>query len=165
MEKSLERLRLLVAARPECPEFVELAEMLSTDAKTRPEAREVCFAGLARDPSNLKARLLLARLFYLDGMNEFCLKELLELRRRFGLLVNDRENLSLDRLIASFGDILCPHSGLSDSACVASSHFKHGNQSGGGAVSNPDNEDIKSKVVAEMDIEADFAELLDEIDE
>ena len=48
---------------------------------SRAEARELCFVELNSNPHNVLARLFLARAFYLDGMSEFCLRELIELKK------------------------------------------------------------------------------------
>ena len=53
--------------------------------KERSRARELCFNGLGHSPDSLQGRLILARLFYLDGMIEFSIRELVELKRRVDL--------------------------------------------------------------------------------
>jgi hypothetical protein len=62
------------------------------------EARERCFEEIAKNPGNKFARLLLAKLFYLDSYEEFVVRELLELTRRY-------PSPSLEALIRSFGPI------------------------------------------------------------
>lgn len=62
------------------------------------EARERCFSEISKNPGNKFARLLLAKLFYLDSYEEYALRELVELTRRF-------PSASLEALIKSFGPL------------------------------------------------------------
>ena len=61
--------------------LVELLKLLSDSPESRAEVRELCFQALSRDKENGLVRLSLARSFYLDGHIEFCLRELLELKK------------------------------------------------------------------------------------
>lgn len=101
-EKSLEELREIVAKTPLAPENLELVESLSESEVSRAEAREVCFKILKEDAEQHRIRLFLARLFYLDGMTEFCIRELVELNKKVG------ELSELERLLDSFGDLAKP---------------------------------------------------------
>ena len=62
----------------------------------RADARELCFREINQNPGDRGVRLLLAKLFYLDGLNEFAIRELIELRRR-------SPSESLNALLRSFG--------------------------------------------------------------
>lgn len=75
--------------------FKELSELISSD---RASARERLISKIATNPGDLRSRLLLAKTFFLDGMMEFSLRELLEIRRR-------RDTPSIQALIASFGPL------------------------------------------------------------
>ena len=99
----MKELEKLVATEPGAPEFVELAEMLTESAEDRVRAREICFRGLNENPSELRGRLLLARLFYLDEIGEYCARELVELKRRAPELG------SVDKLLDALGDIATPY--------------------------------------------------------
>lgn len=100
--KQLSELRKLVQKDPGCDQFVELAKLLAEKAENRPEAREVCLRGLTENPKSNAGRLLLARLYYLDGMTEFCIREL-------AVLQANVQTPSLTRLLESFGDVAAQH--------------------------------------------------------
>ena len=120
------------------------------EERLRGECREGCLAILKQDPHNSRARLLLARAYYLDGMLEFAVRELIEISRYSDVP-------SLRRLINAFGDVAkpflvhreierqAPHDGLEREAqCSA--------------------EDDKYGVVAEIDLDADFVDAIEELD-
>ena len=144
MNEKVEELRRIVSEDPGAEEFVELASLLGESPEGRAEAREVCFRGLTETPQNLRGRLLLARLFYLDGMADFCLKELVQLKKFSSVP-------SLERLIDSFGQ-------------RAEGFLSENGERDDGA--SGEEED---KVFGEMDVEVDidldseFDEALDEI--
>ena len=140
----IKELKATVGSDPGAAEFVELAQMLSEDEKTRLEAREVCIRGLGSDPKNLKGRLLLARLYYQEKLYEFCVRELVELNRQSDLG-------SVSRLLDAFGGF----------AAVYRQGFENTESSDAGAGSNTEDDDV----VAEIDLEADFVDVFDEIDE
>ena len=98
MSEDIDKLRVIVAEDPGADSFVELAELLASDPITRPEARELCLRGLSKNPSNNLGRLTLAKLYYLDCLFEFSLRELLELKR-----LQSRQVPSLEKLISAFG--------------------------------------------------------------
>jgi len=62
------------------------------------DAREKCFSEISKNPGNKFARLLLAKLFYLDSYEEFAVRELVELTRRY-------PSPSVEALLKSFGPI------------------------------------------------------------
>jgi len=78
------------------------------DGLSRAEARENIFTEIAANPGNKSARLLLAKLYYLDNLLEFSVRELIELRRRF-------PSASLDSLIKSFGPLAEQYQASADS--------------------------------------------------
>ena len=94
-EESKQELRDTLASDPTDSSFVRLAELHLADQEYA-QAREVCFYGLTSNPENLQARLLLSRLFYLDGMLEFSVRELVELKKR-------AELPAVDTLLDLFG--------------------------------------------------------------
>jgi hypothetical protein len=96
---SSEDLEALLQDDPGDEAFVELASRLSASPEDRQRARDICFRGLSRNSHNLRGRLLLARLFYIDEMFPFCVRELQELRR-------SADTPSLRRLLESFGEAL-----------------------------------------------------------
>ena len=100
-EQTTDELRAIVADNAAAPEFALLAWRLSETAESRAEAREICFRGLAKNPHDTLGRLALARLFYLDGLGEFCLRELVELKKY-------SKAETIDKLLASFGDYAAP---------------------------------------------------------
>lgn len=89
-------LRKELANNPHTEKFYELADILSSSDIYRAEAREICFRGLNEHPKSVKGRFVLAKLFYLDGLVGFCLRELYELR---GMV----QSYNLDKLIESLG--------------------------------------------------------------
>ena len=115
-----------------------LPQLLSEDETLRPEAREVCFRGLSENPSNALLRLLLAKLFYFDNMAEFSVRELLYIRER------TTGSEALDKLIDAFG-------GLGEK--TSERHVSRG--------SSDEQED--DSVVAEVDLDADFTDALEEV--
>lgn len=72
--------------------FSELEESLAS----RASAREKLFFRLNEEPKDTKSRLLLAKIYYVDGLAEFAVRELVELKKY-------SEVESVDRLIDSFG--------------------------------------------------------------
>ena len=77
--------------------YEALFEEFRASHSLRAEARESCFKQLVDDAKHTRARLILARLFYLDEYGEFCVRELLELKKYTDLD-------SIDRLIESIGN-------------------------------------------------------------
>jgi len=97
MSETLADLQREVSADPGSDKFPQLAKLLGEDVTRRAEAREICFRGLAAQPENHLGRLILARLFYLDGMFDFAARELAEIR-------SDASTPSVGRLLAEFGE-------------------------------------------------------------
>lgn len=140
-------LQEIVAADPGAQQFVELASLLSKTPEFRPQAREVCFKGLTLDPHNLKARLVLAKLFYLDQMPTFCLRELGELKKQIGTLP------SLDLLLEELGAQV---QGQNISSVESEKHLKHDKES---------QDSSTAEVLAEVDLEGEFIDILDDLEE
>lgn len=102
-------------------------------AEQRPLARELCFQALSTQPKKANIRLALAKLFYLDGMFDFALRELAELKKQLP------ENSTLQSLLEALG------AGGTTGTKAAEKE------------SRP-----PSEIIAEVELEADFDELLEE---
>ena len=126
------------------------ASALAENADKRPEAREYCLQGLTQAPENLRLRLLLARLYYLDGYSEFMVRELLRLKELCGLS-------SIDKLLDGFGSIVSQFS--SQSAKITPQRVMSSEDE------NPVEKDKEGGVLAEVDFETDLLDLLDEIED
>lgn len=144
----ISELRAKVAIDPGADELIELADALCHQPEVRPELRELCFRGLTANPAQRLVRLALARSFYLDGMYEFAVRELLELRRGV-----ESSLPSLDRLISAFG----PYATQFAPGTAA-------NQGTGGSASESDSPEATGDVVAEIDLETDFLDVLKDIE-
>lgn len=99
-------------------EHQKFIEELKTSLKSglsNAEARERCFSEVSKNPSNKFARLLLAKLFYLDSYEEFAVRELVELTRRF-------PSPSLEALIKSFGPFATQFSSTASKELAPSTH-------------------------------------------
>ena len=134
-EKRIAELRLTLETSPGGPDAIELVQLLASETGTRPEAREVCFRTLAGNPRQPAVRLLLAKLFYLDRLTEFSVRELLELKKY-------TKSPALDKLLEAFGDLTAA--------------FGSGEKRDKGT----DREEV---VLAEADVEVDFSEALDDL--
>jgi hypothetical protein len=120
-----------------------LFDEFEKDKKLRIEAREYCLGELKDEPKNGRCRLFLANLYYIDGYAEFCVRELIELKKY-------SELESVDRLLESFGNF-----GQSFvQAAVASD-----------AAEETEIEEEAGDVMAELDFDSDFIDVLDELDE
>lgn len=119
----------------------ELAlSLVETD---RVQARELCFKLLNREPNHKLGRLLLARLFYLDELFEFSLRELVCL----SALVNTP---SLGKLIAEFGPLAEKYFSQAPLPQTGMSMLE---------ISEATDSAEESEVLAELDLDADFSEL------
>lgn len=141
MSQDLEELRAQVAKDPGDPAFYDLAKQISQSSEQLSEAREILLRGVNANPSHLKARLLLARVYYLDGLTEFSVRELIELYRQ-------SHNPAVKELLESFGTI--------------GEEFLHAYQAVFGASDTPSSD--SSEVLAEIKIEEDFEEVLSSLD-
>lgn len=70
---------------------------LAANQSTRAEAREGLFKLISENPSDARARVVLAKTFYDDGLLEFSVRELIEARKY-------SESPTLIRLLEAFGD-------------------------------------------------------------
>ena len=138
MSDSLADLQREVSADPGSDKFPQLAKLLGEDAVRRAEAREICFKGLAAQPENHLGRLILARLFYLDGMYDFAARELAEIR-------GDAVTPSVEKLLAEFGE-------------RADKYLQTGSSK-----SAAQNED--DGIVAEISLDTEFIEAMNELEE
>lgn len=137
-----------VANDPGGEYFPELAARLLDDSASRPRAREICFQGLRRNPSNTRGRLVLARAFFLDGMYEFSVRELLELK-------NIAEIPAVEKLITAFGVYAQRYNAPQRKTAPRTSAPQ-------GAAATPGNSESDGGVVAEVDLDADFLEAMDQ---
>ena len=122
--------------------------------EARPEARENCFMLLADEPNNVRCRIVLARLFYLDSLTEFAIREIVEACRR-------QPAPSLYRLIEGFGQSAARYTaalagaiGVSPNGRTAAAESK-----AAAAVEEVDTE------VAEIEIDGELMDILDELDD
>lgn len=95
MKEDIEVKYKSIIEQPNLNEFIKLIEQLSKNNE-RGEAREVCFRILKNDPSNKIAKIELSKLFYLDGMNDFAARELIELRK-------NHNSASIDKILNILG--------------------------------------------------------------
>ena len=144
----LKVLRRAVKQDPGAKEFVELAQILAADPKRRFEAREVCFRGLSRDPNNFPGRLLLAKLFYLDQMIEFCIRELLRLQSMV-------QSESVERLLDAFGGVVDAYREVKGTSSDKIEEKEEVEES----------EEEPQNVMAEVDLEVDFLDVLNELED
>lgn len=142
-DNRIAELREKVKVDPAGEHCVELARLLIEEESSRSEAREVLFAGIARDPHLALARLLLARSFYLDSMIEFAVRELVELQKYTDVP-------SLNKLLDSFGSYAMAFRPGKSAA----------KQEGAGTTSDDDDEE---DVLAEIDIDDEFLDAIDEV--
>jgi len=141
-ELHLARLRKQLQEDPGADCFVELARELESEPSTRAEAREVCFRGLSAAPENLQGRLQLAKLFYLDELTEFCIRELMELQRKAP------ELSALNRLLSMLGgETVEPSTRVATKTAPA-----------------PEEETDEGDVLAEIDMDTELADILAEMD-
>lgn len=137
LQKELDR-------EPESERYFELAELLAEDPAGRAQAREVCFRRLTRRPDDASCRLLLAKLFYLDRMGEFCVRELVELKKR-------TDAPAIDKLLSAFGGFATPFLPV-----AAENRLPEGEED----LSASSGENI----FAEIDLEVDFSEASEEVE-
>ncbi len=137
MASRISELKTLLAEKPSAGEFLELARLLSKSKDTKAEARDVLFKGITHHPSNYVARLLLAKLFFEDGMYSFSARELAELWS-----INRSETIK--KLLIAFGDHSKNYIELFEGKLADRS-----------AVST----------LAEIDLEGDFTDALTEIED
>lgn len=137
MSNRIQELKTLLAEKPLAREFLELARLLSESQANRIEARDVLFKGINHHPNHFVARLLLAKLFFEDGMFAFSARELAEL-----WLLN--KSITVKSLLDSFGE-----------------HGKYYNELFQGKTRSISSEDV----LAEIDLDSDFADALSEIEE
>lgn len=138
---SLIELREMSDADPASEEALELIGRLVESEGSRSEARERAYKFLNEEPKNHLVRLLLAKSFYLDRLGEFCVRELQEIKRRGGT------SESLLKLLDAFGgNVDIPTETLPEAA------DKEGAEG-----------DDEQNVVAELDLDSDFTDALDEL--
>jgi lipopolysaccharide biosynthesis regulator YciM len=141
VSQDLEELKRLVSEDPGDPAFYDLAKHYSQSSAQVVEAREILLKGINASPSHLKARLLLARVYYLEGLIEFSVRELIELYRQ-------SNNPAVKELLESFGQI--------------GEEFLHAYNSVFGKAEKSLEE--PGEVLAEIKIEDDFDEVLSSLD-
>lgn len=141
--------------------LLELLKELESSVSERMEGRELCLRTLAKNPQNNLVRLHLAKLYYQDELYEFCIRELLELKRSTNID-------SVNRLLEAFGDhvtkfLPTPSMALTSANLKSTSAEsqqlaeKRGKTAGAGDPSE------ESSVFAELDIETDFLEAVERL--
>lgn len=140
--QSLIELREKSDEEPSCEEAAELIARLVESDGSRTEARERAYRFLNEEPNNYTVRLLLAKSFYLDRLGEFCVHELQEIRRRGG------SSESLNKLLETFGAIA--------GDVVSSENYDEEEVS-------VDDDSEEQGVVAELDLDSDFTDALEEL--
>lgn len=153
--KRISELEKILAQSPDADEFYEYASLLSEQEKLA-EARDVLIKGLAAKQRHGAARLLLARLYYQDGLGEFCVRELIELKKYV-------QSPALDKLLDAFGEYAHPY--LPHSSGKAESHEESDAEEEQRLAAEEDAQDEQEDVLAEIDIDAEFDEIFDEIDD
>lgn len=106
-DNKLSLLRQSIKTDPGGEGFFELLDLLSRETSSRAEGRELCLQRINQFPNDLKARLLFAKLLYLDGYKEHSVRELIEIRRR-------KSTPSIEALIKSFGPLATQFEGSQD---------------------------------------------------
>lgn len=144
-ESRIAELHAAVAADPSNLDFIELAALLADEPESRAEAREICFRGLNNHATALRGRLVLARLFYLDGLMEFAARELAELSKYATVP-------ALTKLLDAFGPHMKAYAPVSP-------------QSSKDAAPKAAEDDDEGEVLAEIDLDAEFGEALVELSE
>ena len=122
---SLEETRALLQDDPGNPAFVDCAEELRR-AGDLEEALEICLAGLSANPSSLRGRLVLARVFYESGYIPFAARELAYLRRARPESESLRklcEELGVEALQDSFADAAQSLPAQGEAEVVAETEF------------------------------------------
>lgn len=153
----IEELRGIVEKNPGASEFVELAGLLAEEASSRPEAREICLRGLSKNPLEHRGRLILAKLYYLDEMTEFCVRELARIRTYV-------DSQALKRLIEAFGEI---GRTLLESNSVVDENLQKdlGSETSEEQKRVMEEKGFKNKnsVVAELDLDEEFLDVLGDL--
>jgi hypothetical protein len=155
-KRKITELRERLTKNPSSAEFVDLVRLLSENPDTRSEAREICFHAVNENPRNTVGRLLLARLFYLDGLGEFCVRELVELKKY-------TNSPSLDKLLDAFGEYaksFMPVAGRS--ADILAKPMVRAKEAVSKQAEAQAESDENEAVLAELDL--DFAEAFEELD-
>lgn len=146
------KLREDVLSHPGGDSLPLLVNKLGERVEARAEARELCFKGLTANPDNHRARLELARLFYLDGYNSFSLEQLVYLRKRIKVP-------ALDRLIAAFG------SQIKETEPGASNMLPESKADLPGTETRPisEEESSSSEILAELDLDEEILGLYEDV--
>lgn len=130
--------------------FVPLAKALMESPESRREAREVCLRGLTANPQNRLGRLLLARAYYLDNMFEFAVRELIEIRSL-------GTTPGIEKLLNEFGALTNKYLSRTNDSRATTEAIPS-------AVASSSAEKSDG-VVAELDLDTDFLEAIDEAKE
>ena len=155
-------------------DYEGLFEEFSKSIETRIEAREACLKELTSNPKNTHARLILARLYYLDEYFEFGIRELTQLKKYCNLD-------SLKRLVDSFGafgadflDAYCPSLNdeeveafsLKEEVTEKSKSLSDGS-TGLSKISSAEEFETEEEfeTIAEIDFDSGFMDVIDDLDE
>lgn len=150
LNAKIQNLREQVGSDINHPSLLELIALLGERKESRAEARDLCFWGLNANPCNLKLRLLLARLFYVDGLAEFCVRELLEIKRYSDIG-------SLDRLLECFSDYVEFFNRRGNASDARNNSTNAGNKASLKAQKN-------DKTLAELEIDSSFIDIISEME-
>lgn len=151
----ISQLRSRISAAPVKEDRLELVRLLVDQPGARAEAREHCFSILAEDPNEIRCRLLLARLFYLDRYTEFAIREIVECCRR-------RPVGSLHRLLKGFGQAAAPYIAALAGPLGSSVKKELTEKPGTGEMHEIE---VPVTEVAEIDLDADMIDILNELEE
>jgi hypothetical protein len=154
-DRKIQELREALKVDPAGEGCIELARLLMEEKDTRAEAREVLFAGIAREPKLNLARLLLARSYYLDDLLEFSVRELVELQKHADVP-------SLHKLLDAFGAFAMPYRLSKKPAAVVAEDASTapGGETSAAAAPAPEEEE---DILAEIDLDDEFLDALDEL--
>ncbi len=158
--KRLAELQEIVSEKPDAEEFYEYACLLR-DEERLAEARDVLVKGLAANQRHGAARLLLAKLYYQDGLGEFCVRELIELKKYV-------QSPALEKLLDAFGEYAHPYlpsSVASSAARSQQAEDESDSEHEERLAAQEDAQDEQEDVLAEIDIDSEFDEIFDEIDD
>lgn len=111
MGRSLQELENLVSQFAGDPAFVELAAF-HRDKGEIEKALMICLRGIDSNPSELKGKLQLSRIFYELGLNSFAVRELVELNTKLPNNNNIKKLLGLFNVSQVKKDDVKPSEGV-----------------------------------------------------
>lgn len=125
----------------------EEVRKLSGKADTRGKARELAYRGIQRSPGDAELRLLLAKLYYLDGFFEFAARELIEVQYI-------QPTPSVEKLLEQFAEYSAPLLARHASFPTASGRKAPAKPA---AEKKPEKGDVaEHEVLADLDVDLDL---------